>query len=402
MQVSAYSTPLAAFPGIGPPPVAPNVRTLRPGSAGSQGPSAGVGYRTTAPGIDDTKGHVGPLTNRVATSPGISRIMANTMTLTRKSVGTASATRRRTYRLTRGRPVDALLVEPRAHDQQPERVAVVVLEALHGRRVGDILRGDRQVDIVRLVGQVTLDLVDDLAALVRIELPQLGEEHLVQLGVGDVRPIVRLVGEEAPVEPVVHLGERRNRPHRHLLELALTVHALSMGDPRPEVAAEPREREELPRESSLLGGHHDDADRSAAEAAEPLDHAPVEAMALEPASLVPRDPLVTHAVELGPDGLARGSEVGEPRVGAPLPRELGLGRSREQRVHEHRHLPAGLHEGPEPREALEEAGRGLGRYGRTQAPIGAPGRLEVLTHPVAENAVEVEREDRGRGHDRGL
>src|SRR5437667_8856565 len=186
MQVSANSTPLAAFPGICPPPVAPNVRTLRPGSAGSQGPSAGVGYRTTAPGIDDTKGHVGPLTIRVATSPGISRIMANTMTLTRKSVGTASATRRRTYRLTRGRPVDALLVEPRAHDQQPERVAVVVLEALHGRRVGDVLRGDRQVDqvdIVRLVGQVTLDRVDDLAALVRIELPQLGEEHLVQLGV---------------------------------------------------------------------------------------------------------------------------------------------------------------------------------------------------------------------------
>src|SRR3989442_1337638 len=73
-------------------------------------------------------------------------------------------------------------------------------------------------------------------------------------------------------------------------------------------------REKLPRESSLLGGHHADADRSAAKAAQPLDHAPVEAMALEPASLVPRDPLVTHAVELCPGGLARGSEVGEPRV----------------------------------------------------------------------------------------
>ena len=33
---------------------------------------------------------------RVATSPGMSRIIANTITLTRKSVGTASATRWRT------------------------------------------------------------------------------------------------------------------------------------------------------------------------------------------------------------------------------------------------------------------------------------------------------------------
>src|SRR5213076_3603461 len=79
-------------------------------------------------------------------------------------------------------------------------------------------------------------------------------------------------------------------------------------------------REELSREASLLGGHDDEADRCVGEAAQPLDHARVKAVAREPAGLVPRDPLVTHAVELAPDGLGHAPEVGEPRVGAPVPR----------------------------------------------------------------------------------
>src|SRR5207247_1008674 len=106
-------------------------------------------------------------------------------------------------------------------------------------------------------------------------------------------------------------------------------------------------------------GEDDDADRPAGEPAQPLDHAGVEAVAREPAGLVLSDPLFTHAVELGRDRLARAAEVGEPRVGAPVPRERRRGRPRAQRVDQHRHLPAALHERAEPRDQvvrdLEEA-----------------------------------------------
>src|SRR5574341_1093285 len=149
-------------------------------------------------------------------------------------------------------------------------------------------------------------------------------------------------------------------------------------------------REERAREPSFLRRHDGDADRRAGKAAEALDRARVEAMALEPADLVLRDPRVADAVELGADYLAHASEVGEPRLGAPVPRQLGLRRPGEQGVDQHGHLPAGLHEGPEAREAVEEPGGRLGWNRGPERPVGAPRRLEVLAHPVAEDAVEVE------------
>src|SRR5216117_1534955 len=103
---------------------------------------------------------------RVATSPGISRISAKTSTLTRNSVGTARARRRRTYGFISP-------VEPGVGQAHAEAVAVVVLEALHGRRVGDVLRPRRHVDVVGLVGEVALDVVHDLLALPGIHLAAL-------------------------------------------------------------------------------------------------------------------------------------------------------------------------------------------------------------------------------------
>src|SRR4051812_21299073 len=97
---------------------------------------------------------------RVATSPGMRRSSRKTMTLTRNSVGTASARRRRTYGFTR-----ALLVEPGEEQAHAEPVAVVVLEALHVLRMGHVLRPLRRIDVVGLVGEIALDVVDDRLAL---------------------------------------------------------------------------------------------------------------------------------------------------------------------------------------------------------------------------------------------
>src|SRR5437867_9477664 len=112
---------------------------------------------------------------RVTTSPGISRIMAKTMTLTRIRVGTARAMRRRTYCLTGAR----LLLDPGEGQAAAEVVPVVVLEPLDVRRMRDVARRHRHVDVVRLVGEVALDLVDDLATLLRIDLAALGQQHQI-------------------------------------------------------------------------------------------------------------------------------------------------------------------------------------------------------------------------------
>src|SRR5437879_3286502 len=105
--------------------------------------------------------------------------MAKTMTLTRIRVGIASAMRRSTYCFMRARR----LPDPREGQAAPEVVAVVVLEAFDVRRMRDIARRHRNVDVVRFVGQVALDLVDDLATLLQIDLAALGQQHPGQLGV---------------------------------------------------------------------------------------------------------------------------------------------------------------------------------------------------------------------------
>src|SRR5262245_56838277 len=125
---------------------------------------------------------------RVGTSPGMSRMRANTITLTRKSVGMASASRRRTYCFMRSaggvRPGPSSPIEPGVGQPHAETVTVVVLEALHGRRMSEVLRPLRDVDVVGLVGQIALDVVHDLLAFLGIHLPPLRHQHLAELGVG--------------------------------------------------------------------------------------------------------------------------------------------------------------------------------------------------------------------------
>src|SRR5262249_35638584 len=101
----------------------------------------------------------------------MSRSSRNTMMLTRNRVGTASATRRSTYCFTH-----ALLVEPGEDQPHPDPVAVVVLEALHVLRMGDVLRPLRRVDVIGFVGEITLDVVDDLLAFFGIHLASLRDQ----------------------------------------------------------------------------------------------------------------------------------------------------------------------------------------------------------------------------------
>src|SRR5206468_12420828 len=117
--------------------------------------------------------------------------MAKTMTLTRIRVGIARAMRRSTYCFMRSR----LLLDPREGQAAPEVVPVVVLEAFDVRRMRDVTRRHRHVDVVRFVGQVALDLVDDLATLLRIVLAALGQQHPGQLGIVYVTAVPRRAGQ---------------------------------------------------------------------------------------------------------------------------------------------------------------------------------------------------------------
>src|SRR2546426_12451353 len=76
---------------------------------------------------------------RVATSPGMSRSMANTITLTRIRVGTARATRRRTYcftasRVARRRPETADHIGQTAGDVDRRRVLEIRTDDLDAHR----------------------------------------------------------------------------------------------------------------------------------------------------------------------------------------------------------------------------------------------------------------------------
>src|SRR3989454_10346161 len=74
-------------------------------------------------------------------------------------------------------------LDPRVHEAAAQIKAVVRLEPLHVRRVRDVPRGHWQVNVIGLVGEIAVDLVGELAALLRIKLSALGEE-----GPGQGRP----------------------------------------------------------------------------------------------------------------------------------------------------------------------------------------------------------------------
>src|SRR5438876_2653799 len=68
----------------------------------------------------------------------------------------------------------SLLVEPRVEQAHAETIPVVVLEPFHVGGVREVLRRLRQEDGVGLVGEIALNVVDDLLALLRVHLAPLG------------------------------------------------------------------------------------------------------------------------------------------------------------------------------------------------------------------------------------
>src|SRR6185503_13073802 len=155
-------------------------------------------------------------------SPGMRRGSAKTTREAISSEGTAITSRVRTYRFSMGagraapsgrRPgpaaAPALAVQPRGH--QPPAVVVadvrsVVLE--RGVPDRDVHAGVRR-DVVLLLGQVALDLVDDLAPLDGIGRPALADQQIGRHRVVDVALVARLLGIVVAVQERVGLEERR-------------------------------------------------------------------------------------------------------------------------------------------------------------------------------------------------
>src|SRR5256885_3386025 len=152
---------------------------------------------------------------RLTTSPGMSRGSVKTINDAMSSAGTATSRRVARYRRS-----TASAVEP-GRDQSPAvveaEVRAVVLECgVPHRRV----RRRAELHVVLLVGQVALEVVDDLAALdVGVRAPvaekEVGEGRMVHVAL-----VPRLAGIVLAVEEVVGIEERRLRAVGHGFELA--------------------------------------------------------------------------------------------------------------------------------------------------------------------------------------
>src|SRR2546425_969065 len=89
--------------------------------------------------------------------------------------------------------------------------------------------------------------------------------------------------------------------------------------------------EELRREAALLGRQQEEGARRGGGGEQALDRAGIEARAREPARLVLGEPRVADLVQFRPDRVARAPKVGEPGLGAPVPREqIGRASCRER------------------------------------------------------------------------
>src|SRR5689334_12862161 len=147
-------------------------------------------------------------------SPGIRRGSVNTITDAMISDGMATSSRRARYRFS----TDSA-VEPGG--RQPPSVVVaeigsVVLEgAVPDGRIGLRDRGD----VVHLLGQVALDLVNELAPLGDVERPALPDDHVGHDRIVDVALVLQLAGEVMAEDEVVGIEERRLWSERHGVEL---------------------------------------------------------------------------------------------------------------------------------------------------------------------------------------
>src|SRR5215472_5378311 len=130
----------------------------------------------------------------MTTSPERICISKKTRIVTRNNVGTIS--RRRFRRYSRMVLAPRLFIQPCRDHSVHHGMAYFRCEALQVRLMDMIGEPDGDVHIVRLVGHIALDVVDNALTLLGVQLPPLGKEHSIELGVVDMATVVRLAGIE--------------------------------------------------------------------------------------------------------------------------------------------------------------------------------------------------------------
>src|SRR5437879_2998766 len=150
-------------------------------------------------------------------SPGMSRGSVKTISEAISSDGIATSTRFATYRFSNAR----LAVEPGR--QQAAAVVVAHVRSVVLERAfpdGDVHAG-RHLHVVLLLGQVALDVVDQLAPLGNVEGAPLAHEHVGDDRIVDVALVLQLVGVVLADQEVVGLQEAGLRAERRRVELAV-------------------------------------------------------------------------------------------------------------------------------------------------------------------------------------
>src|SRR5215468_10399389 len=153
----------------------------------------------------------------MTTSPERICISRKTRIVTRNNVGTIN--RRRFRRYSRMVLTPRLFIQPCRDHPVHHGIAYFRCKALQVWLMDMIRESYRDVHIVRLIGYIALDVVDNALALLGIQLPPLGEEHSIELGVVDMATVVRLARIENTVQIIIHLQEGSDRSHGELLEL---------------------------------------------------------------------------------------------------------------------------------------------------------------------------------------
>src|SRR6266700_2263472 len=106
---------------------------------------------------------------------------------------------------------------------------------LHIRLPGAGEHGGVRVHIVLLLGLIALKLIDDLPAYLQVLGAPLFLEHGGHLGVVDIAPIERLVGDVPRIQRLIGVPGARGGTIHHALVLALSFppHIRSVHQPRP-------------------------------------------------------------------------------------------------------------------------------------------------------------------------
>src|SRR6266705_5609904 len=119
----------------------------------------------------------------MTTSPERIRISRKTRMVTRNNVGTINRTRLRRY--SRMVLAPGLFIQPCRNHPVHHGMAYFRRKALQVRLMDMIREPNGDVHIIRLIGHVALDVVHEALALLGVQLPPLGEEHGIELGIID-------------------------------------------------------------------------------------------------------------------------------------------------------------------------------------------------------------------------